>query len=61
MKKWKKMTNSGFDNNTFIRKSHLNHQKINRTSDFETTPADRLKIEIPINKINSATSNSVYK
>jgi len=42
---------------TYTRKSSKSHQKINGTCDFETTPADRLKIEIPINKI-SATYNT---
>ncbi|HUT64495.1 MAG TPA: hypothetical protein VMZ04_11125, partial [Anaerolineae bacterium] len=43
---------------TFIEKNLLPHQKINGTCGFETTPADRLNIEIPINKINSATYNT---
>jgi hypothetical protein len=55
------MTFSGFDNMTFKVKNPFPYQKINRICDFETTPADKLKIEIPINKIKSATSNSVYK
>jgi hypothetical protein len=54
------MTISGFDNMIFIVKNLLPYQKINRTCGFETTPADRLKIEIPINKI-SATSNTDNK
>jgi len=53
-----KMTFSGFDNMTFIEQRVLSHQKINGTCGFETTPADGLKIEIPINKINSATYNT---
>lgn len=51
------MTVSGFDNMTFKEKTLFPHQKINRTYGFETTPADRLKIEIPINKL-SATHNT---
>jgi hypothetical protein len=43
------MTFSGFDNMTFIGKNLLPLQKIYRTCDLVTTPADRLKIEIPIN------------
>jgi len=45
---------------TYTRKYSKSHQKINGTCDFETTPADRLKIEIPINKI-SATYNKDNK
>jgi hypothetical protein len=56
------MTFSGFDNMTFKGKNLLPHQKINWTCGFETTPADRLKIEIPINKIKiSATYNTDNK
>ena len=53
------MTYSGFDNMTFTGENTVSHQKINRTCDFETTPADKLKIEIPI-KI-SATYNKDNK
>jgi len=42
---------------TYTRKYSKSHQKINGTCDFEIIPADRLKIEIPINKI-SATYNT---
>ena len=53
------MTNSGFDNMTFKGKNPLSNQKINRISGFETTPADKRKIEIPINKKKvSATYNT---
>ena len=45
------MTFSGFDNMTFKGKNPLPHQKINWTCGFETAPADKLKIEIPINKL----------
>lgn len=55
------MTNSGFDNMTFTRENPLSHQKINGTSTPMTIPADNLKIEIPINKINSATYNKDNK
>jgi len=54
------MTFSGFGNMTFTGKNPLSHQKINRTCYFEITPTDKLKIEIPINKI-SATYNKVNK
>ena len=43
------MTFSGFDNMTFLTKILFPHQKINGTCGFGTTPADKLKIEIPIN------------
>ena len=52
------MTFSAFDNMTFIEKNLLFHQKINVSCGFETPPADKLNIEIPINKINSATYNT---
>jgi len=55
------MTFSGFDNMTFSGKNPLSHQKINGTCTLKTTPADKLKIEIPINKINSATYNKDNK
>jgi len=55
------MTFSGFDNMTITRKNTASHQKINRTCDFETIPADKLKIEIPINKLTSATYNKDNK
>lgn len=55
------MTFSGFDNMTFIMKNLLPYQKINRTYGFETTPADRLKIEIPINRLTGATYNKDNK
>jgi chitinase len=55
------MTNSGFDNMTSTGKNLFPQQKINGTCDFETIPADKLKIEIPINKINSATYNKDNK
>jgi chitinase len=55
------MTYSGFDNITITGENTVSHQKINRTCDFETIPADKLKIEIPINKINSATYNKDNK
>jgi len=56
------MTNSAFDNMTFKGKNPLSNQKINRISGFETTPADKLKIEIPINKKKiSATYNTDNK
>ncbi len=55
------MTFPSFDNMTFIGKNLLPYQKINRTCGFGTAPADRLKIEIPINKINSATYNTDNK
>ncbi len=55
------MTVTGFDNMNFYGKNPLPYQKINRTCGFGTTPADRLKIEIPINKINSATYNTDNK
>jgi len=62
VKKWQKMTFSGFDNITFIVKNPLSHQKIKRTCYFETTPDDKLKIEIPINREKlSATYNKVNK
>lgn len=51
------MTNSGFDNMTITGENTVSYQKINRTCNFETIPADKLKIEIPINKITSATYN----
>jgi chitinase len=51
---------SGFDNMSYTRKYSKSHQKINGTYYFETTPADRFKIEIPINKI-SATYNKDNK
>jgi len=47
---------SGFDNMSYTRKYSKSHQKINGTYYFETTPADRFKIEIPINKILKITS-----
>jgi len=52
------MTSSGLDSMTFVEKNLLPHQKINRTYSFGTAPSDKLKIEIPINKINSATYNT---
>jgi hypothetical protein len=51
----------GFDNMTITGKYTVSRQKINRTCDFETTSADNLKIEIPINKITSATYNKDNK
>jgi hypothetical protein len=54
------MNVTGFDNMNFYGKNPLPYQKINRTCGFGTTPADKLKIEIPINKI-SATSNTDNK
>lgn len=54
------MTLTGFDNMTFYGKKPLPYQKLNWTCGFGTTPADRLKIEIPNNKI-SATSNTDNK
>jgi hypothetical protein len=53
------MTLSGSDNMTFTGKNPLPHQKTNKTCNFDTIPADRLKIEIPI-KI-SATYNKDNK
>ncbi len=56
------MTFSGFDNMTFKGKNLFPYQKFNMTRGFETTPADRLKIEIPINIIlPSATYNKDNK
>jgi len=55
------MTYSGFNNMTLIRKNPLSHQKINGTCDFEIVPDDNLKIEIPINKLTSATYNKDNK
>lgn len=55
------MTFPSFDNVTFIGKNLLPYQKTNRTCGFGTAPADRLKIEIPINKIISATYNTDNK
>ena len=55
------MTNSGSDNMTFTGKNLLSHQKINRICSPKTMTADRLKIEIPININNSATSNKDNK
>jgi chitinase len=54
------MTFSAFDNMTSTGKNLFPQQKINGTCDFETIPADNLKIEIPINKI-SATYNKDNK
>jgi hypothetical protein len=53
------MTLSGSDNMTFTGKNLFPYQKINGTCGFETTPVDKLKIEIPI-KI-SATYNKDNK
>ncbi|MCJ7448575.1 MAG: hypothetical protein MUO72_12875 [Bacteroidales bacterium] len=61
MKKEQKMTFSGFDDMTITRKIPRSHQKINRICAPMTIPADRLKIEIPINKITSATYNKDNK
>ena len=55
------MTFSDFDDMTITRKFTESNQKINRTCGFETVPADKVKIEIPINKINSATYNKDNK
>ncbi len=53
------MTISGFDNMIFKEKNLFSDKKSNMICDFETTPADRLKIEIPINKKKiSATHNT---
>jgi len=46
---------------TFIRENPSPYQKINGTCYFGTTPVDKLKIEIPINKITSATYNKDNK
>jgi len=54
------MTFTDFDNITFKEKVTLSHQKTNRTSALEKALADKLKIEIPINKI-SATYNKDNK
>ena len=54
------MTFSGFNNMNSTGKNLLSHQKINGTCYFETVPADKIKIEIPINKI-SATYNKDNK
>lgn len=62
MKKWLKMTNSGFYNMISAEKNLWSNQKSNRTCYFPTTPADRLKIEILINKNKiSATYNKDNK
>jgi len=45
------MTFSGIDNITFKGKNPFPLQKINKTSALMTIPADKLKIEIPINII----------
>jgi hypothetical protein len=55
------MTYSGFDNMTFTGKNPFSNQKLNTFCDIETIPVDKLKIEIPINKINSATYNKDNK
>jgi hypothetical protein len=55
------MTFSDLDNMSFKGKILLPFQKIYGTCGFEITPADKLKIEIPINKINSATYNTDNK
>jgi flagellin-like hook-associated protein FlgL len=55
------MTFPTFDNMTFTGENSFSQQKINRTFTFQINPADRLKIEIPINKINSATYNKDNK
>lgn len=50
----------GFDDMTITRKLTRSHQKINGIFVPKTITADRLKIEIPINKI-SATYNKDNK
>jgi hypothetical protein len=55
------MTFSGFDNMIITRKNSFSYQKITRILTSETIPADNLKIEIPINKIKSATYNKDNK
>ena len=46
---------------TFTGKNSMPHQKTNGTSALQITSGDNLKIEIPINKINSATYNKDNK
>jgi len=55
------MTFSGFNNITFKGKNPFLYQKLIRICYFGTTPVDKLKIEIPINKITSATYNKDNK
>jgi hypothetical protein len=55
------MTFSGFDNMTITEKNSFSYQKITGILTSETATADNLKIEIPINKIKSATYNKDNK
>ena len=55
------MTNSDSNNMTFTGKNLLPYQKLNRTCGFGTAPADKLKIEILIKILTSATSNKDNK
>lgn len=55
------MTVFGFDNMTITGENLLPHQKINGTCTLKATPADNLKIEIPIKRLTSATYNKDNK
>lgn len=50
-----------FKNMTVTEKNPFPDQKINRICYFETTPADKFKIEILINRLRSATYNTDNK
>jgi hypothetical protein len=55
------MTFSSFDDMAITRKFTISHQKLNGICAPMTITADKLKIEIPINKLTSATYNKDNK